>query len=111
MPRRSGLARPGRVPSCLRAFKTLPLKGVTLSLLPSEYVKRQLHASFQFEEVGMDLINRFGAGNMLWSSDYPHTDSTWPHSREFIDGHFKGIPGDVTAKIVGANAASLYHLD
>jgi hypothetical protein len=26
MPRRSGLARPGRVPSCLRAFKTLPLK-------------------------------------------------------------------------------------
>jgi len=27
MPRRSGLARPGRVPSCLRAFKTLPLKG------------------------------------------------------------------------------------
>ena len=25
-----------------------------------EYIKRQLHASFQFEEVGMDLVNRFG---------------------------------------------------
>jgi predicted TIM-barrel fold metal-dependent hydrolase len=87
------------------------LQRVTLSMLPSEYVKRQLHASFQFEEVGMDLINRFGAENLLWSSDYPHTDSTWPHSREFIDAHFKGIPGDVTAQIVGANAARLYHLD
>jgi len=86
-------------------------EGVNLSMLPSEYVKRQLHASFQFEEVGMDLINRFGAGNIMWSSDYPHTDSTWPRSREFIDGHFKGIPVDVTQKIIGANAARLYHLD
>jgi predicted TIM-barrel fold metal-dependent hydrolase len=86
-------------------------EGVNLSMLPSEYVKRQLHASFQFEEVGMDLINRFGAENIMWSSDYPHTDSTWPRSREFIDGHFQGIPGDVTQKIVGANAAHLYHLD
>jgi predicted TIM-barrel fold metal-dependent hydrolase len=59
----------------------------------------------------MDLINRFGAENILWSSDYPHTDSTWPRSREFIDEHFKGIPVGVTQKIVGANAAHLYHLD
>lgn len=85
-------------------------EGVNLSMLPSEYVKRQLHASFQFEEVGMDLVNRFGAGNIMWSSDYPHTDSTWPRSREFIAGHFQGIPADVTQKIVGANVASLYHL-
>ena len=85
-------------------------EGVNLSMLPSEYVKRQLHASFQFEEVGMDLINRFGAGNIMWSSDYPHTDSTWPRSREFIAGHFQGIPNEVTQQIVGANVASLYHL-
>ncbi len=80
-------------------------------MLPSEYVKRQLHASFQFEEVGMDLINRFGAENMLWSSDYPHTDSTWPHSRQFIEELFQGIPREATQKIVGGNVASLYHIN
>ncbi len=86
------------------------LQGVKLSMLPSEYIKRQLHASFQFEEVGMDLINRFGAENILWSSDYPHTDSTWPRSREFIDELFHDIPQAVTQQIVGDNAANLYGL-
>lgn len=84
---------------------------VKLSMLPSEYIRRQLHVCFQFEELGMDLIHRLGAENIMWSSDYPHSDSTWPRSREFIQGITKAIPADATRKIVSTNAARLYGLE
>jgi predicted TIM-barrel fold metal-dependent hydrolase len=47
----------------------------------------------------------------MWASDFPHTDSTWPHSREVIKTDFAGVPEDVTRKIVYENAAKLYGID
>jgi len=44
----------------------------------------------------------------MWSSDYPHTDSPWPRSKEYIAEHFSLAPEDVLAKVVGGNAAELY---
>jgi uncharacterized protein len=86
-------------------------EGVTLPLKPSEYVKRQVYATFQFETVGRDLVDAYGVERMMWSSDYPHTDSPWPHSREYIEGEaFKRITPQETQKIVADNAAQLYHI-
>jgi predicted TIM-barrel fold metal-dependent hydrolase len=47
----------------------------------------------------------------MWSSDYPHTDSTWPKSREFIASAFKGMPEADIQKIVGGNVARIYRLN
>jgi predicted TIM-barrel fold metal-dependent hydrolase len=44
----------------------------------------------------------------MWSSDYPHSDSTWPHSQQHIADHFKEVPEDEKRKILGGNAARLY---
>jgi predicted TIM-barrel fold metal-dependent hydrolase len=86
-------------------------QGLTLPMLPSEYVKRQVYATFQFESVGRDLVDAYGAERMMWSSDYPHTDSPWPHSREYIEGAaFKRITPEETQKIVADNAARLYQI-
>ena len=86
-------------------------QGLTLPLMPSEYVKRQVYATFQFESVGRDLVDSYGAESMMWSSDYPHTDSPWPHSREYIEGEaFKRITPEEVQKIVNGNAARLYHI-
>ncbi len=86
-------------------------EGVTLPLLPSDYVKRQVYATFQFETVGKDLVEAYGADKMMWSSDYPHTDSPWPHSREYIEGAaFKRISPEETQKIVAGNATRLYQI-
>jgi predicted TIM-barrel fold metal-dependent hydrolase len=83
-----------------------------LPLRPSEYVKRQVYATFQFETVGPDLVQSYGAERMMWSSDYPHTDSPWPHSREYIEGEaFKCISPAQTQLIVAGNAARLYHIE
>jgi predicted TIM-barrel fold metal-dependent hydrolase len=46
----------------------------------------------------------------MWSTDYPHSDSTWPKSREALAAHFEGVPVDEQALIAGGNAARLYGL-
>ncbi len=77
--------------------------------MPGEYMKRNVVATFQFETTNVDFTRQiYGAENIVWSSDYPHTDSTWPHSRELIAEAFKSIPEVDVEKIVGNNAARLY---
>ncbi|MGH7965450.1 MAG: amidohydrolase family protein, partial [Candidatus Binatia bacterium] len=85
------------------------LEGLTLPLLPSAYLKRNVWATFQFETDNISFTRQsFGADHIMWSSDYPHTDSPWPRSRQFIDDAFKSVPPADTTKIVGGNAALLY---
>ena len=46
--------------------------------------------------------------NIMWSSDYPHSVSTWPRSREVVERDFKGVPENEMGQIVRENAARLY---
>jgi predicted TIM-barrel fold metal-dependent hydrolase len=48
---------------------------------------------------------------MMWGSDYPHSESTFPKSREILAQILAGVPPADQAKIVGQNAARLYHFD
>jgi predicted TIM-barrel fold metal-dependent hydrolase len=75
---------------------------------PSDYLRRQLWATFQDDPVGPATYQFFGADKYMWASDFPHTDSTWPNSREVIKRDFASVPEDVTRKIVCENAAGLY---
>ncbi len=79
-------------------------------LKPSEYARRQLWATFQDDPCGVALYKFFGEDNFMWASDFPHLDSTWPHSREVIKENFASIPDSVTRKIVCDNATGLYGL-
>ena len=49
-----------------------------------------------------------GVDNLMWSSDYPHTDSTWPRSRESIERDFAGVSDADRIKMTCTNAAGLY---
>jgi predicted TIM-barrel fold metal-dependent hydrolase len=82
-----------------------------LELKPSDYVKRQIYATFINEPVFVDSLHRYGPDNIMWSSDYPHTAATWPRSREFIEQTFGGLPEDSRRKIVHDTAARLYGLE
>jgi predicted TIM-barrel fold metal-dependent hydrolase len=77
---------------------------------PSEYMRRQLWATFQDDPVGPAAYKLYGESNYMWASDFPHTDSTWPNSRKVIERDFAGVPEEVTSKIVYKNAAELYRL-
>jgi predicted TIM-barrel fold metal-dependent hydrolase len=78
---------------------------------PSTYWFRQGHATFIQDLAGVAARHRAGLKNIMWSTDYPHSDSTWPKSREALAEHFKDVPDAERALIAGGNAAALYHLN
>jgi predicted TIM-barrel fold metal-dependent hydrolase len=78
---------------------------------PSDYLRRQLWATFQDDPTGTVNYQFFGADRYMWASDFPHTDSTWPHSQEVIRRDFAGVPQEVTRKIVCDNASKLYGIE
>ncbi len=80
-----------------------------LSLNPREYFQRQVYATFIDDPLGLKTYHHIdGANNFMWSTDYPHQASTFPHSQEFIARAFQGIPDKDKRKIVYENAAKLY---
>jgi len=54
------------------------------------------------------LRHHIGVVNLLWGSDYPHAESTFPRSREILETILQGVPEEEKAKIAGDNTARLY---
>ncbi len=79
-----------------------------LELLPSEFFKRQGYITFGDDVVGLRNRNLTGIDCLMWGSDYPHDEGTFPHSQEVIQRLFRDLPEGETRKIVGENAANLY---
>jgi predicted TIM-barrel fold metal-dependent hydrolase len=79
-----------------------------LAMKPSDYIRRQGHVTFGNDASG--VVNRgfTGVEPLLWASDYPHPEGTWPHTRETLDRIFAGVPEDETELIIGGTAARLY---
>jgi predicted TIM-barrel fold metal-dependent hydrolase len=78
---------------------------------PSTYWYNQGHATFIRDLAGVAARHRAGLRNIMWSTDYPHSDSTWPHSRQALAEHFADVPADERDLIAGRNAAALYALN
>jgi predicted TIM-barrel fold metal-dependent hydrolase len=78
---------------------------------PSDFFRRNVSISFQEDAVGIRLRDVIGVDNMMWGSDYPHSESTFPQSRKILAEILAGVPDDEQAKIVGGNAARLYRFD
>jgi uncharacterized protein len=79
-----------------------------LELKPSEYWYRQCRATFQSDQLGMELVAHLGAENIMWGNDYPHPDGVWPQSQRVIATQMAGLAAADRQKIVHDNAAKLY---
>ena len=77
---------------------------------PSFYMDRQVYGTFLDDKVGVQLRNVTGAHNIMWSSDYPHSETTWPNSWKMIEEHFVGVPEDEKQRIICGNVVDLYQL-
>jgi len=78
---------------------------------PSDFFHRNVVLSFQEDAVGIRLRDVIGIDNMMWGSDYPHSESTFPQSRKILAEILAGVPDDEQAKIVGGNTARVYGFD
>lgn len=77
---------------------------------PSSFFRRQVHGTFIEDQAGIRERHNIGMNCIMWSNDYPHSNSLWPHSQELIEKHFQGVPEEEKAQIVCGNAVALYGL-
>jgi predicted TIM-barrel fold metal-dependent hydrolase len=81
------------------------------SVRPSHFFAKQCFASFQEDAIGMKMLDLIGVNTLLWGSDYPHTESTFPKSQEILARILAGVSADDALRIVAGNAAELYGFD
>src|SRR5216683_1390507 len=86
-------------------------RGYKLPLKPSEYIKRQVYATFIDDPVFVNLLDWFPADNIMWSSDYPHRQATFPKSQDYVAKHLSKVSESDRNKIVRETAAKLYDLN
>jgi predicted TIM-barrel fold metal-dependent hydrolase len=77
---------------------------------PSFYFRRQVSATFQEDPIGVRTRDAIGVANLMWASDFPHSDSTWPHSRDVVARDFAGVSDEERRAITRDNCAKLYGL-
>lgn len=80
------------------------------SLMPSEYVQRQFHISFQDDPMAVACRNLTGITSIIWGNDYPHAEGTFRASQELIKQQFAGIPDEERKAIVGGTLGNLLGL-
>jgi predicted TIM-barrel fold metal-dependent hydrolase len=85
-----------------------PTRRPDIKRLPSEYLADNVLSTFITDRYGVHNRGAIGVTQMMWSSDYPHSGSDWPHSWQTIDDHFAGVPEDEKAAILAGNALRIY---
>lgn len=82
-----------------------------MRLTPSEYFARQCWVSFEIDEATLAALTPFvGAERIVWGSDYPHADSTFPGAIDELRATIAPLPADEQERILSTNAARLYGL-
>ncbi len=81
-----------------------------LTMTPTEYFRRQIFATYIDDPISIHDLDLIGADNLMWSSDYPHHQSTWPRSQEIVRRDFDGCAPELRRKVVRDNVLKLYDL-
>ena len=80
-------------------------------MLPSDYFNRNVFLGFQEDALGIKLREFIGVDKLLWGSDYPHPEGTFPYSQRFLEEILADCTEEEKAKIEGGNAKRVYRLD
>ncbi len=79
-------------------------------MLPSDFWRQNVRMTFQEDSLGLFLREQIGVETMMWGSDYPHREATWPISQQKIDEFFDGLTIEERTMITGGNAAKVYNV-
>jgi predicted TIM-barrel fold metal-dependent hydrolase len=85
--------------------------GIVLSEPPSDAWKRNFWVTFQDDPVGLALLDFCNEDHILWASDYPHPDSTFPDSQGIVAQQMANITPEQRRKILRDNPIALYGLE
>jgi predicted TIM-barrel fold metal-dependent hydrolase len=76
----------------------------------SFYWHQNFAGTFEDDRIGLATRHDVGVRNLMWGSDFPHHDSTFPRSRQVLDDIFEDIPDDERFLITAGNCRDIYHL-
>lgn len=83
-----------------------------LSMQPSDYFKRNCGIGAScVRRADIENRNEIGLQQIMWGSDFPHPEGTWPNTNTYYKDTFSGIPEEDGRKILGGNAVEFYGLD
>lgn len=75
---------------------------------PSDVFRSNVFVAFSEDRLGVQQREIIGPANLMWSSDYPHTETTWPRSRSIVDQVLDGVSDDEREAMTWRTAADLY---
>ena len=79
---------------------------------PSEYWQQNCLAGASFiHKVEVEMRHQIGIDTILFGRDYPHFESTWPHTRQWLQDAFHGVPEAELRGMLGENAIRFFSLD
>lgn len=77
---------------------------------PSELFRDHVYGCFFDDPHGVRSIAEIGIDNVTYETDYPHSDSTWPHSLKIAEEQTAGLPDDIVYKVLRGNAIEMLSL-
>ena len=83
----------------------------SISLPPSHYLKNNVHISFIYDSLAIELREKIGPLRMMWGSDYPHEQSSHPNSLRLVSELFGDVPIAEAEDMTLNNTARLYGFD
>ena len=78
---------------------------------PSTYYYGRIFGCFTADRHGLANLDAVGPDNICFETDYPHTDTTWPHSKEYAEKMVAGLDDEAIYKILRGNAIKMLELD
>jgi uncharacterized protein len=84
------------------------LKFGDMQKLPGEYFRENVYMTFQDDWVALKMVDMLNPRRLMWANDFPHSDSTWPWSRELLLGQTAHLSEEHKRRILGDNCAELY---
>ena len=78
--------------------------------VPSDHFHSNVYLGIMQDGLAIQLREIIGVDNLLWGNDYPHVESTFPRSQQFLEEIFADCTEEEKVKIAGANAERVYRL-
>ena len=69
----------------------------------SAYWDHHMYASFMVDPLGLEQVDRIGVDKVMWSSDYPHNESTFGYSEQSLASVVDALGPDDAVKVVSTN--------
>ena len=85
--------------------------GASLAMPPSEYAARHFYFGIVRDPVALQMRDLLPAQRLMWGSDFPHSVTSFPRSREWLETIFEGVPAELRRRILVENPCRFFGLE